>query len=1606
MACKYKLGSSDSWMSEDEFKEALNNGLLDKAILDNGLKINGFKPKSELAKNFSTPTTTQAKESAPARAKKSDYTPVKASIRGANIDGQYSSKVSEDGKTASIKDVNGKEISSKSPIKQTSTGRDYVVLPNGATVFVNESTAPKESVEKQPVSKESKTENRGKRMEVMLPAEGNVKPRKMVFNKRLNQWMLEGKDGLTEVSEELQKRADLQYKLENNKLIPTQKSAEELKALEEEKLADMKKSAKGDKALEELAESEDAKVAVEIDSTEMPEKSKKPKTKKNMATAKRGITNTFTEAVLNKLRSSFGAELNIYTDEDSFNAMADLLGRSRNEAAILVNGEIFLNPKVANNNTAFEEYAHVYMKVMEQSNPAMLAKGIEMVMANGQEYVDEVMNDSGYSDVHGGKTDVKDLTKEERKGVGFEAVSKMIADRAEQISEDRRKKPIREFLKDFWASVARVFGLSAVGIRGGKLDITKDTLENYVNKIARELSKGTPIAYVSSKELAKIEASGQADYNERINPVVIFSNSVMTPESDRTRRGRKWMSANRGVDESIAYKTSKARREITLIQTRINSVVGDLNKAIDEYYSANKKKVPKALIKQAIDRALKDPAFRTNIFSKYPEAARHLKPVVMKMRGMIDDMSEQLVKSGLMTQGVEASITQNNDMYVHTSYHAFTYNHEGYEGNWLDLFSKEERDRITNWAFKSSAYKSAVSMDYTIKPDGKVEAQFRNSFGITNEGTLGFDNLKAFKTFLQENVTHSINDKSFLKKGQLKSMPDKQGENTFSFGNPVNISKTGTGFKFNNSSIEQKLSDMVKAKEDLQGFIRNVNLIKSKSERGALKRKKNLDSEYRELLKEIKDPATNFATTVAKQAGLLHKGTVEQAIIDSGYLAVKENVKGWVEVTESSSRLKGYHVSPELHEYLTGAGIASSKGGGSGKIAAAYSKSVALTKAYLTIFSIGSNAANYLSGYVQLIKTGNLPIGMVTAMKAVQKGFENKTQDELASILLNQVPTLIRAMSNLATNTMQGGETGKMKNYNSVLSEDQKKFYGVSNYSELSASQKANVMLEELISVGAISSNIDSEAIKELAEVAFGEQGMSPNSMSTAMESKAKFVYNKVTGGARRGTKATFDAASASYAFTDSMFKAIMYFNTKARNMNTYGAVMKIEGKSDAEIEEAIREKTALQVRQQMPTYDRSPEFLKLLSKFPLVGSFVQFDFQTKVNDKNIIKNIFEMISDGREMIKKAKQESDPDKAQVYRSSASKLFIRSSGKMAGFGGSLLASKMVYDLLSMMFDWDDDKDKALREVMPDYRKYNTLLPWGGDFKGQHSYVDINRIDPQTLYYKYYSALTEDGFIAMADEILQPYLSEDIFTGALRGTFVDNTDKYGNYSKELADMDALEKIGYLFTERLLPGGTVGQIMNIVNSFGGGESSPGVPNNPVNEFVNTFLGVKVRTIDTGKELAKRIKYTDFTDIESASNKLRPLVTEKEKIKEQISRKVEGVGQSDLDAINARIEEERLNSAVKANEHLEEARSVVNMYVKQGYNENEIRGLLKEVDATKYLVNFLFNDKMIEYGEDGKIIANRRYSKPKVDRSFEEDFSDDFEDDFEEDFSDDFED
>lgn len=132
MACKYQLEGQDNWMSESELKKMLNEGLLDKLMIDNDIKIRGLKPVESLAKSFGKPAVTETEtakkakepsfkmpEEKPAVAKENvedfdakEYRPARAIYRGNDLEG-YSIKLNPNGRTVDIKLPTGKEIKNR-----------------------------------------------------------------------------------------------------------------------------------------------------------------------------------------------------------------------------------------------------------------------------------------------------------------------------------------------------------------------------------------------------------------------------------------------------------------------------------------------------------------------------------------------------------------------------------------------------------------------------------------------------------------------------------------------------------------------------------------------------------------------------------------------------------------------------------------------------------------------------------------------------------------------------------------------------------------------------------------------------------------------------------------------------------------------------------------------------------------------------------------------------------------------------------------------------------------------------------------------------------------------------------------------------------------------------------------------------------------------------------------------------------------------------------------------------------------------------------------------------------------------------------------------------
>ncbi len=1492
---------------------------------------------------------------------------------------EYSVKVNKDG-TIEVKREpfvapDGETITPKaekaSKTKTDSNGRKIIETEKGDTIYLEQPVSKvKEAPKEAPVKAD--VEGKGKPTKVKIYArEPKLDDRGMPIiskfnqeveftkNKRTGKWETTDKAGnKIEATEDQAERAE-------KALIEQQKKeakpAKEKKKRAEANLKAMQEQAEGIDE-KEVAQGEDAEWAAEAaaEDTRPREKTTKRGDKKSfLASQARGNSTKLLQELLERFGKLF-PNIAIVNDENAFNQKAYQLGRDPQSAAIFSDGIIYLNPLVANNNTAFEEYSHVYLSVLEQTNKPLYNKLIEETKKNGKEYMDEVLNDPAYSDIH-----------DNANAVAFEAASKMVADRAEKIFDSARKNPLLDTIKRIWKNIADWFKVKS------KLDINRDNLDDIIQRVAREINGNMSISSISSKDLSNIQ-------NTNIRTAVkVNTNSIINQSSERAKWFRDNFLPYKGLREDIAQDLTKGRNNIAVFEQRSKAVIEDFNKGISEYNKQNgiDSKEGKVEVLQKVNQALQDPVFRANWFASDASADNLIRPNVEIMRGMIDDLQQQLVDSGLLTDDLEVSITGNMDMYVNTAYYAFSGLNEG---NWLDLFTPQEQDQILDYVHQNK-YTPARELTYTIDNNGKVTAKFTNAYGVESESEIKVDNLDALKQFL--GATKRVGSKNSLNVDKLSFNTSKNKQHTipFEFGG-LDISSLGNeyGFKPNDNILRDAINSIGKANQDLNkisDLIHGRSKLTGKQAAGATKKKKNLKDIHKLLLKEIKDPATNFMRTIAKQSNLLFSGQVEQAIIDSGYMANYGEQVGQLtkQVNNPASRLNGYYVTPEMHDFLMGKSAKSfieiARSGA--RALAGKSTDTTLTlrgadffntmsgiaKAYVTIFSIGSNAANYFSGYLQLAKTGNLPIGMISAMRSLEKTFEkigtsNITKEDIAASFLNTVPTIIRGITKIA------GQQGFLKDGISPLTEDQKKFYGVSDYSQLSADQKAKVLLEELMAEGVINNNIDANVIQELTAAAFDKEAI-PDEL-------VKSSYEKIKNRVKGFGQSTMEAASSSYSLSDSMFKAVFYMNEKKKNWDTYGSVMLQKGASMEEVERAMKDRTAMAVKQQMPTYDRSPEFLKALSKFPLIGSFVQFDFQSKVNDKNIAVDIYNMVKDSIGMHQ-----------QGYSKEGNILAARAFAKSAGLGLSSSFSYAMYKLIGNIFsNYDDDDDETLSTLLPDYRKNNQVIHLDSNKKGVHEYIDISRIDPQSAYYKYFKAFQKGGFDEGVEEILKPYISPDIFAGAFAETYA-GLDKYGNVSKEIEGMNWAEKMKYLAEERIMPSGTIGQIMKIIDGINQREVNE-VPMSAWNELSNAYLGVKIRKVNIDKEIGNKLNYDHLKKI---SNEVQvPLKTAIEDYNtklDQFNRKKGGITQSELNDAKLEVELQNKEATEKTNEIIGRARYMIGKYKNLGYNEDEIRKSLDDANTPQYLINLLMSDKDAVFDNEGNVIKGtfRRFKKRKSD-------------------------
>jgi len=154
-------------------------------------------------------------------------------------------------------------------------------------------------------------------------------------------------------------------------------------------------------------------------------------------------------------------------------------------------------------------------------------------------------------------------------------------------------------------------------------------------------------------------------------------------------------------------------------------------------------------------------------------------------------------------------------------------------------------------------------MKYNMNPTtGKVTVSFENSFGVTTDEKT-FDTTDDLKQFVKDNVRSVIG----YNPANIDSYVFNAMNGKIDLGAAMNIKDTGLEYEKNRAALVSAVEEMVKNndKRKLTDFLNLNQQIVSSTEATITKKKQaQMNETKKKFLMEIRDPAYNFANTLAK----------------------------------------------------------------------------------------------------------------------------------------------------------------------------------------------------------------------------------------------------------------------------------------------------------------------------------------------------------------------------------------------------------------------------------------------------------------------------------------------------------------------------------------------------------------------------------------------------------------------------------------------------------------------------------------------------------------------------------------------------------------------
>jgi len=371
--------------------------------------------------------------------------------------------------------------------------------------------------------------------------------------------------------------------------------------------------------------------------------------------------------------------------------------------------------------------------------------------------------------------------------------------------------------------------------------------------------------------------------------------------------------------------------------------------------------------------------------------------------------------------------------------------------------------------------------------------------------------------------------------------------------------------------------------------------------------------------------------------------------------------------------------------------------------------------------------------------------------------------------------------------------------------------------------------IEEMVRLGVLGESVTGNLLNELMEMnRAAEKGTLPETLFQ----KISTPFKSASGFAQK-----------TYAAGDDLFKVMHYLSEKQKYRKAFPKMPESE----------LKELAARNARDIHWTYSLAPDVVKDIKKFPFVAPFITFTTEVIRTSINLGKLAHSEIMEGRRITEEYPfGNKELEKIGWQRA-------RGMAVAALLPGAVASAAMAAAGIS-----GDDEDD-LRRFLPDWQKNNQLLMFRKE-NGEVSFVDISYLDPYTYLKKPVNALLRslhnpesaqqvivDGALGAAKEALSPFMSEQIFAGAIMDV-MRNRDASGRQVYNPQDSAAsigAAVAGKLIYDPFVPG-TVTSLGRVYKAAAGETSESGRDYSLGNEVASMFAGQRVSAVDAQQALA----------------------------------------------------------------------------------------------------------------------------------------------------------